>query len=54
MTNINDTPENQIARAIAAKTPIIYVVSWEEERLARMLCEASFSYFEDKRPIWQW
>ncbi len=54
MTNINDMSENQIARAIAAKTPLIYVVSWEEERLARMLCEASFGHFGDKRPIWQW
>lgn len=43
-----------VARAIAANTPLIYIVSWEEERLARILETASQSLFGDHRAVWQW
>jgi len=54
MTDFDDTSGNRVARAIAAKTPLIYVVSWEEERLAEMLEEASQALFNDLRAVWQW
>jgi SpoVK/Ycf46/Vps4 family AAA+-type ATPase len=46
--------KNPVASAIAAQAPLIYVVSWEEERLAGMLAEASRALFKDNRPVWQW
>jgi hypothetical protein len=54
MTKKDDSSGNIVARAVAAKTPIIYVVSWEEERLTQMLDAASQSLFKDHRAVWQW
>ena len=47
-------PENGVMRAIAAKKPLIFVISWEEERLADMLAKASQALFNDDRAVWQW
>ena len=51
------TPENptqKISRIINSGTPLLYVATWEEERLERFLSAASQSLFGDDRPIWQW
>ena len=54
MTEMDPSPKNPVARAIAAQTPLIYVVSWEEERLVAMLTMESQDLFADLRPVWQW
>jgi len=51
------TPENpteKITRIISAGTPLLYVASWEEERLERLLASASQTLFGDDRPLWLW
>jgi len=47
-------PPKKLARTIAAGTPVIYVVTWEEERLEQMLSSASQNLFGDDRPLWIW
>jgi SpoVK/Ycf46/Vps4 family AAA+-type ATPase len=47
-------PAEQLDRTIAAGIPVVYVVTWEEERLERMLSRASRALFGDERPVWQW
>ena len=47
-------PSDKIARSIAAGSALVYVVTWEEERLERMLATASQTLFGDDRPVWQW
>lgn len=37
-----------------AGVPVVYVVTWEEERLEEMLCAASRTLFGDDRPLWLW
>ena len=49
-----NTTSNPVAHAIAARHPIIYVVTWEEERLEKILSAVSKSIFKDDRPVWQW
>jgi len=51
------TPKNssdQVLRTIAAGTALLYVVTWEEERLEKLLSGASKTLFGDDRPVWQW
>jgi len=51
------TPENpsqNINRIISSGTPLLYVATWEEERLEGLLSAASQALFEDDRPVWQW
>ena len=45
---------DEVARTIAAGSAVVYVVTWEEERLEQMLSEASRVLFEDERPVWLW
>lgn len=45
---------DQVYRAIAAGVPVIYVVTWEEERLEDKLVGASRALFGDDRPLWVW
>ena len=47
-------PSDQITRAITSGTPLLYVATWEEERLEQMLSAASQASFGDDRPVWQW
>jgi SpoVK/Ycf46/Vps4 family AAA+-type ATPase len=47
-------PADQVDRAIEAGIPVVYVVTWEEERLASMLLNASQKLFGDDREVWQW
>ena len=47
-------PPRKLARSIAAGTAVIYVVTWEEERLEQMLSSASQVLFGDDRPLWIW
>ncbi|MBT8075874.1 MAG: AAA family ATPase, partial [Gammaproteobacteria bacterium] len=47
-------PSEQLSRTLAAGSPLIYVVTWEEERLEQMLARASQELFGDDRPVWQW
>ena len=47
-------PAGQVNRAIKAGLPVVYVATWEEERLEDMLGKASLTFFGDDRPIWQW
>ena len=47
-------PSEKLAGTLAAGTPLVYVVTWEEERLAQMLSSVSETLFGDDRPIWQW
>jgi len=47
-------PDNEVARTIAAGFPVVYVLTWEEERLEQMLAAASHSLFGDDRPVWLW
>ncbi len=54
MTHANNVSANPVANAISARTPLIYVVTWEEERLTKMLEDASRTLFSDHRPVWQW
>jgi ATP-dependent 26S proteasome regulatory subunit len=44
----------QVRRIIAAGTPLVYAVTWEEERLQEMLCEASRRFYGDEREVWEW
>ena len=47
-------PAVQIDSSIASGTPVIYVATWEEERLEAMLGKASHTLFGDDRPLWLW
>ena len=47
-------PSDKLDRSIAAGFPVIYVVTWEEERLEQLLYSASQTLFGDDRPVWQW
>jgi SpoVK/Ycf46/Vps4 family AAA+-type ATPase len=47
-------PSDRITRIISSGTPLVYVTTWEEERLEGMLTAASKALFGDDRPIWQW
>ena len=47
-------PSDEITRIITSDTPLLYVVTWEEERLEHMLSNASQALFGDDRPVWQW
>jgi len=47
-------PAQQLDRAIDAGVPVIYMVTWEEERLGTMLLNASENLFGDNREVWQW
>ncbi|MGA9573932.1 MAG: hypothetical protein WBS20_08305, partial [Lysobacterales bacterium] len=49
-----ETPSERINRIIDAGTPLLYVATWEEERLERLLQSASKKLFGDDRPVWQW
>src|SRR5210317_554159 len=54
MTDTVVNPSEPIRRIIAAGTPVVYVETWEEERLQGMLSTASQMLFEDGRPVWEW
>ena len=54
MTGSEFKPSEQLDRAIKAGAPVIYVVTWEEERLEAMLSRASGELFGDEQPLWQW
>ena len=47
-------PSENITRIITSGAPLLYVVTWEEERLESMLSSASQALFGDDRPVWQW
>ncbi len=47
-------PAVQIDSSIAAGTPVVYVATWEEERLEAMLGKTSRALFGDDRPLWIW
>ena len=50
----SETPPDEITRVITSGTPLLYVTTWEEERLEVMLSAASKALFGDDRPIWSW
>ena len=54
MGSSNAVPDNEVARTIAAGFPVIYVLTWEEERLENMLASASLLLFGDDRSVWLW
>ena len=54
MGESNIKPSNQVARTIASGFPVVYVVTWEEERLEGMLVSASETLFGADRPVWVW
>ncbi len=43
-----------ITRAISSQYPLIYLVSWEEERLEQMLQSISDTHYQDNRPVVLW
>ena len=49
-----ENPSDKITRLIASGTPLLFVTTWEEERLERMLSTASNALFGDDRAVWQW
>ena len=49
-----ENPTEKITRIITSGTPLLYVASWEEERLERLLLSASQTLFGDDRSLWQW
>jgi SpoVK/Ycf46/Vps4 family AAA+-type ATPase len=54
MAEEKQSPNELVARTIAAGTPVVCVVSWEEDRLGRMLQSASQKLYGDDRPVWEW
>ena len=54
MGETGTNPADQVYRTTAAGVPVIYVVTWEEERLEGMLSTASRTLFGDDRPLWLW
>ena len=50
----SETPSDKITRVITSGTPLLYVATWEEERLEKMLLTASKARFGDERPLWLW
>jgi SpoVK/Ycf46/Vps4 family AAA+-type ATPase len=51
------SPENssdRITRILDAGTPLLYVATWEEERLEKLLLSCSKKMFGDDRPLWEW
>ena len=50
----SETPLDQITRLIKSGTPLLYVATWEEERLENMLVDVSKARFGDDRPLWAW
>jgi hypothetical protein len=54
MTKSEFTARQQVDATVAAGTPVVYIVTWEEERLEQMLASASRDLFGDDREVWQW
>ena len=54
MGESNLKTSDELARTITAGSAVVYVVTWEEERLERMLSSVSQTLFGDERPVWQW
>ncbi len=54
MSEATVKPSDKLARTIAAGSPLVFVVTWEEERLEQMLSGISVTTFGDDRPVWQW
>ena len=54
MMQKHENPSERIDRVIDAGTPLLYVATWEEERLEQLLLAASRKLFGDDRPVWQW
>jgi len=50
----SEISSGQITRVITSGTPLLYVATWEEERLEKMLSSASKEEFGDGRPVWVW
>jgi SpoVK/Ycf46/Vps4 family AAA+-type ATPase len=49
-----ETSSENITRLVTSGIPLIYVATWEEERLEKMLVSASKAQFGDDRPLWVW
>lgn len=54
MSESSVKPSEQLSHALASGLPLVYVVTWEEERLEEMLAAASNELFGDDRPVWLW
>lgn len=50
----SEYPSDKLTRIITSGTPLLYVATWEEERLEKMLSATSMALFGDERPIWKW
>ena len=47
-----DSPSEKITRLITSGMPLLYVATWEEERLERMLATASEAQFGEGLDAW--
>jgi len=54
MPQPNKPSSNIIDHAVAARYPVIYVVSWEEERVEALLAQISKRQYSDDRPVRVW
>ncbi len=54
MTSTKASPPSITDHAIAARYPLIYVISWEEERLEALLNKSSSLRYSDNRPVRVW
>ena len=54
MQNQSGTASSGILTAITSQYPLIYIVSWEEERLEKILQIISRNYYKDDRMLVQW
>ncbi len=50
----NQAVENPLSEALLAHRPLIYVATWEEERLIELIRAASHKLHPVPRPLWIW
>ncbi len=54
MWNLSEAVTTKIERAISSRYPIVYLVSWEEERIEHALRDIAKSHYRDDRSVVMW
>lgn len=54
MSVVSEKTLQAIIKGVTSKFPLIYIVSWEEERVENALTRISGAYYKDGRPLINW
>ncbi|MGR8935911.1 MAG: AAA family ATPase [Gammaproteobacteria bacterium] len=54
MSIVSEYTLQHIIKGVTSRFPLLYIVSWEEERVETALSKISAAYFKDNRPLIVW